>query len=264
MRQWHAGEELHFFGHACYSADGRTLFVTENDIGDDQGLVTVRDAGNFKLLAEYRSHGIGPHELLLLDDGVTLAVANGGILTRPETGRVKLNRGRIESSLVYLDSRDGRLLGHYPVPSTQLSLRHLALASNGRIAAALQFEGDRTQPGVPLMMFHRGESALRFADAPQAAWNRMGHYAASVAYNPANARFALSCPLGNALACWTAAGEYAGHIDLPKVSGIAFDKDQNFASNESGELYRLDLINLRAHLHRRFAGLQWDNHLYLA
>ena len=159
---------------------------------------------------------------------------------------------------------DGRLVGHYPVQSTHLSLRHLALAPNGRIAGALQFEGNRNQPGVPLMMFHHGEEALRFADAPQAAWNRMRHYAASVAYDPASARFALTCPLGSTVACWNVAGEYVGHIDLPKVSGIAFDANQGFASTELGELHRLDLIRLRADLHRKFVGLQWDNHLYLA
>jgi hypothetical protein len=264
VQQWQAAEDRHFFGHACYSKDGRTLFVTENNIETGEGLVSVRDADDFHLLAEYRSHGIGPHELILLADGTTLAVANGGIRTTPETGRVKLNRGRIESSLAYLDSRNGRLLQAYPVPSTQLSLRHLALAPNGRIAAALQFEGDRNHPGTPLMMFHRGESTLQFAVAPQAVWNRMRHYAASVAYDPASARFALTCPLGDTLGCWTSEGDFAGSITLPKVSGVAFAEDGGFATNESGDVYRLDLARLTATLQANLPGVQWDNHLYLA
>jgi hypothetical protein len=264
LQQWQAAEDRHFFGHAVYSRDGRTVFVTENDIETGQGLVSVRDADDFRTIAEYRTHGVGPHELLLLHDGVTLAVANGGILTLPETGRVKLNRGRIESSLVYLDSRDGKLRGKYAVPSSQLSLRHLALAPNGRIAAALQFEGDRRDTGVPLLVFHRGEDALQFAPASQANWDRMRQYAASVAYDPASARFALSCPHGDTLACWTATGEYADQIEIPKVSGVAFRDGQGFASNELGEIYRLDLAKLEAKLYAKLAGLQWDNHLYCA
>lgn len=264
LQQWRAAEDRHFFGHACYSADGRHLYVTENDIDTGQGLVTVRDASTFQMLAEYRTHGIGPHELLLMPDGVTLAVANGGIQTLPETGRVKLNRGRIESSLVYLDSRDGKLLGKYPVPSTHLSLRHLAVTPAGSVAAALQFEGDKTQPGVPLMMFHRREAALQFADAPQTAWDRMRHYAASVAYDVASDRFALSCPMGSVIACWSAAGDYAGLIDVPNASGLAFGDRHGFASNELGDVYRLDLARLNATLHTQFPGVQWDNHLYLA
>ena len=264
LRQWEAEEDRHFFGHACYSADGRTLFVTENDIEAGQGLVTVRDADDFRVLAEYRTHGIGPHELLLTPDGTTLVVANGGIQTLPETGRVKLNRGRIETSLVYLDSRDGRLLGRYPLPTTQTSLRHLAVTPDGRLAAALQFEGDRNQPGTPMLVFHRGEDALQFADAPQTAWERMQHYAASIAYDPSSHRFALTCPHGGAIACWEASGEYVGLLDAPKVSGIAFGAGQGYASNEWGEVYRLELSAMRISLHAKLPGVQWDNHLYLA
>lgn len=264
LQQWQSEENRHFFGHACYSTDGRTLFVTENDIDAGQGLVTVRDADNFRVLAEYRTHGIGPHELLLMPDGFTLAVANGGIQTLPETGRVKLNRGRIDTSLVYLDSRDGKLIGKYPVPSTQQSLRHLAVTPGGRLAAALQFEGDKGQPGVPLLMFHHGESSIQFAKAPQSMWDRMRHYAASVAYAPSSDRFVLTCPLGNMIACWTTAGEYMGQIDIPKVSGIALINGEGFASNELGEVYRLDLSKLQAELHISIPGLQWDNHLYLS
>lgn len=264
LRQWQAEENRHFFGHACYSADGHTLFLTENDIEAGQGVVTVRDADDFRVLAEYRTHGIGPHELLLMPDGHTLAVANGGIQTLPETGRVKLNRNRIESSLVYLDSRSGHLLGHYPLPTAQSSLRHLAVAPDGMLAAALQFEGDRNQPGTPLMVFHRGETALRYANAPQPAWDRMHHYAASVAYDPASGRFALTCPLGDVIACWHANGDYAGLIDVPKVSGIALGAHEGFATNESGEVYRIDLSRMQARLHATFPGMRWDNHLYLA
>jgi hypothetical protein len=264
LQQWHSDEDRHFYGHACYSADGGTLFLTENDVATGEGLVTVRDAVDLKVLAEYATHGIGPHELMMLADGKTLVVANGGILTLPETGRVKLNRGRIASSLVYLDSETGRLLGKYMVPSKDLSLRHLAVCGEGRVAAALQFEGDRRQPGGPLLMFHHGEDALQFAAAPPDVWDRMRHYAASVAYDPSSAQFALSCPLGNTLGCWTSAGAYAGSISIPKVSGIAFGAGQGFASNEAGQIFALNLATLSARLVSESPRFQWDNHLYLA
>jgi hypothetical protein len=50
---------------------------------------------------------------------------------------------------------------------------------------------------------------------------------------------------------------------LPKVSGIAFGRGQGFASNELGEVYRLELPRLDATLHAKLPGIQWDNHLYL-
>lgn len=264
LRQWSVDEDRRVLGHAVYGAKGDVVFVTEDNIDSGSGIVSVRDAGTMRVLQEFDTHGIGPHELLLMPDGVTLAVANGGIRTLPETGRVKLNRGRIETSLVYLDVRSGRLLGKYVVPSTQQSLRHLALGKNGRLAAALQFEGDKTQPNVPLMMFHGGEAELQFAAAPEGVWDSMKQYAASIAYDAVSDRFALTCPFGDTLGVWSGAGEHVGCIDVPKVSGIAFHRGHGFASNELGELYQLDIAKLTADRLYQSPGLQWDNHLYLA
>ncbi|WP_158597924.1 DUF1513 domain-containing protein [Noviherbaspirillum saxi] len=264
IQQWSAAEDRHFLGHAVFSRDGDTIFMTENNADSGRGIVSVRDATSFRVLAEYDTHGIGPHELMMMPDGVTLAVANGGIRTLPETGRVKLNRGRIETSLVYLDSRTGQLRGKYVVPSTQQSLRHLAVTPDGRVAAALQFEGDKKTPDVPLMMFHHGESTLKFATAPDTVWNRMRHYAASVAYDPLSDCFALTCPLGDTMGIWSSAGEYLGSIAVPKVSGVAFHDGRGFASNELGEVYQIDLLRLTATRLAHFPGMQWDNHLYLA
>src|SRR5690606_6230349 len=179
---WHADEARHFYGHACFSRDGKTVFTTENDIDTGDGVVSVRDARDFSVLDEYPTHGIGPHELLLMPDGVTLVVANGGVLTFPETGRVKLNRGRIVSSLAYIDSRDGKLIDKFVVPIPQMSLRHLAVTPDGQVGGAMQYEGNRKE-GQPLMIFHHGETALQLASASQAAWERMANYAASIAYD---------------------------------------------------------------------------------
>lgn len=263
LHQWQANEDRHFFGHAIYSADGRHVFVNENNIDTGRGLVSVRDADTFKTLEEYSSHGIGPHELLLMPDGVTLVVANGGIQTFPETGRVKINRGRIETGLAYIDSRDGKLRGKYVLPTTRMSLRHLAIGAGGKVGAALQSEGSRDETNVPLLVFHGGEDALQVADAPAAEWNRMQRYAASIGYDPVSRRFAISCPNGDSLACWNADGSYAGIIAVPKVSGIAFGAGEGFVSNELGQIHQVDLSAMTARLHHSVAGLQWDNHLYI-
>lgn len=75
------------FGHGVFTPDGKTLFTTENDFENKQGVIGVRNASdNYKKIAEFPSGGIGPHELHLLADGKTLVVANGGILTHPDTG----------------------------------------------------------------------------------------------------------------------------------------------------------------------------------
>src|SRR5690606_16598003 len=80
----------HFYGHGVFSSDGRRLFATENDFDAGLGVVGVYDSttqGDFRRIGEFSTGGVGPHEVVLLRDGRTLCVANGGILTHPDYGK---------------------------------------------------------------------------------------------------------------------------------------------------------------------------------
>ena len=123
----HAGR--HFYGHGVFSQDGRWFYTTENDFTSGQGVIGVWDAQrDYQLVDTFLSYGIGPHELIMLSDGQTLAVANGGIQTHPDTGRAKLSLEQMRPSLTYLDSRRGTLLEqqHLPPLWHKNSIRHLA------------------------------------------------------------------------------------------------------------------------------------------
>ena len=62
----------HFFGHGVFSPDGALLYATENDFDNAAGMVGIYDArSGFARIGEFPTHGVGPHELLLLDDGRT-------------------------------------------------------------------------------------------------------------------------------------------------------------------------------------------------
>ena len=127
------------------------------------GLYDVAD--NYRRLGEYPSHGIGPHELILMPDGQTLAIANGGIRTHPDHGRAKLNLGSMKPSLVFADIAAGQHLDQADLPESQLSIRHLTMLRGGRIAIALQFEGAKTAD-VPLVAIHDG-AGIKTLSAPQ-------------------------------------------------------------------------------------------------
>ncbi|WP_046237960.1 DUF1513 domain-containing protein, partial [Delftia tsuruhatensis] len=105
--QWQWIEPDRFFnGHVVESADGRHLYTTETDLEDAQGLIGVRDAITLEKIAEWRTGGMDPHQLLLDADG-TLMVANGGIPTQSETGRRKLQLDHMDSSIARLLPAEG-------------------------------------------------------------------------------------------------------------------------------------------------------------
>lgn len=111
-------------GHAVYAADRSVLYTTETDLRTGRGWITARDPANLKKIGEWETHGEDPHQAEVDHDG-TLLVANGGVPRRPEDDR-KLSLDNMDSSLVRLDGRDGRLLGQWRLDDSRLSLRHMA------------------------------------------------------------------------------------------------------------------------------------------
>ena len=138
-----AEQGRHLSGHVAPGADGDWLYTTETDPRTDEGWVSVRRGDTLAKVAEWRSAGIEPHQLLRDATG-QLLVANGGILRAP--GDRKRDLYRMSSSLVRLDPLRGELLGQWRVEDPRLSLRHLAWSTddNGvvRLGVAMQAEHD--------------------------------------------------------------------------------------------------------------------------
>jgi len=207
-----------FNGHVIASADGRHLYTTETDLETAQGLVGVRDAASLEKIDEWPTHGMDPHELLPDGDG-SLLVANGGIPTLPETGRVKVELHRMDASLVRLAAGDGRLLGQWRLADRRLSLRHIAWGE----------AGGRRVLGIALQAEHEDAAARRAApllarfDGRQLTAHGAGHllngYGGDIAF--AAGRFAVSCPRADGVALWQADGRWDGFAPLPEACALA-------------------------------------------
>lgn len=187
-------------GHVAASADGNLLYTTETDLDSGAALVGVRDAATLEKLDEWPTHGIDAHALLR--DGETLIVANGGVPTQPETGRVKRNLHRMDSSLVRLDLNGGKLRGQWRLQDKRLSLRHLA-RNGSLIGIALQAEHDEPElrAAAPLLALFDGQR-LRLAD-PDGIPRLAGYGGDIAAYEDG---FALGAPRADCIAIWGAQG----------------------------------------------------------
>ena len=111
-----------------HSLDGCRLFTTENDFENAKGAIGVWNTDNrYERIGEWDSHGIGPHDISLMPDGMTLVIANGGIQTHPDSGRAKLNIPDMKPSLVFLNVRNGSVISKIALPSElhKNSIRHL-------------------------------------------------------------------------------------------------------------------------------------------
>jgi hypothetical protein len=205
LRRIDATGGRHFYGHGAFSPDGRYLFTSGNDYETGRGVLGIRDATDgYRQIGELASFGVGPHELLLMPDGATLVVANGGIHTHPERDRDKLNLDTMAPSLAYLDLADGKLCADYRLAETrrQLSIRHIAVLGSGAVAIAMQYEGDMRDQ-VPLVGIHDGDR-IRLLEAPAGIQASMRQYGGSVAVDCGGDLVAVSAPRGNLVTFWDA------------------------------------------------------------
>ncbi|MEM1111023.1 MAG: DUF1513 domain-containing protein [Pseudomonadota bacterium] len=268
VRDFECGQSRHLFGHGCFSNDGSVLFTSEADIKAGVGKIVVRDASDYRVLDEWSSYGIGPHELALLPDGNTLVVANGGILTRPDSGRQRLNILTMRSSLAYLDSSSGKRIDQFEMAEPKASIRHLDVASDGSVAFAIQLQRDaagHNRP-VPLAGVQRPGEGLTLFDAPESLLHALRDYIGSVAVCHESRIAAFASPRGSLAAFWDLdTDELLGYHRLRDVCGLAFSPQRKafVLSNSFGEMRELDATTLDERRSRRtqHASLRWDNHL---
>jgi hypothetical protein len=236
-----------FTGHLARSADGRHVFSGETDLESGAGLIGVRDARSLEKLDEWASHGVDVHELLPRGDA--LWVANGGIQTQPETGRLKLHLPAMDSSLVRLDAKSGALRGQWRVPDPRLSLRHLAWRADGRLGIAIQAEHEdaAAKAAAPILAVFDGR-ALKLAEGQPQLAGYGGDIAASAA------GFAIGCPRSGGVARFDAEGRWQGLTLLPEACALAEGADGLWAG---GRGRALQLPEGQA---KGLPGLELDNH----
>ncbi len=265
FRDLAAAPGRHFFGHAVYSVDGNLIYTTENDYDNGRGLVVVRDiSDNYRIVAEWESGGIGPHELRLMPDGHTLVIANGGILTHPDQPREKLNLDTMKPNLAYLDTRSGKLLSTYELPDHQLSIRHIDVADSGRVWIGCQYEGMSLDP-MPLVYYHDlSQEGLTAAQASMDTWRALKHYTGSVVVDHQQEIVGISSPRGDRVTFWDSrSGKHLQDVLLRDVCGLIPSPDgkQFVATTGKGKIAIIDARTLTVTSESQTPKLHWDNHL---
>lgn len=213
-----------FAGHGLFSTDGTRLFATENDFDGERGVLGIYDATDgYRRLGEMPTHGIGPHEALLLADGRTIAVANGGILTHPDFPRQKLNLATMEPSLALIDSETGDLVAidRLPAEFHQLSIRHMVEAPDGALWFGAQYEGPK-RDRVPLVGTFARDRGLELLEADPRSTARMNQYVGSVGISGDGETVIATGPRGGVYMEWrTNSRALRGLHDFVDVAGAA-------------------------------------------
>ena len=242
-----------FNGHGVFSADGALLMTSEVVAEGSAGRIGLWDTAGFVRIAEWDSHGIGPHDLKILGDG-TLVVANGGIQTDP-ADRSKLNLATMRPNLTLL-AGDGALLDRVELDTGlhQNSIRHLARVGGG-VAFAMQWEGD-TAEAVPQLGLWTPGSPPNLCPPPDARAFDLQGYAGSIAAT--HDLIALTSARAGAMMIFDTDGQFKAGFQRADLAGVAASADGFVVSDGGGAVWACGLGGLTL-LDRQATA--WDNHL---
>jgi hypothetical protein len=241
----------HFYGHGVYSADGQWLYVTQGVKLSCEGIIAKFDvAKGYKKVAEFSGFGIGPHEIILMNDGV-LAVGVGGIQT---DGRIEQNLDVMAPSLSYL-SAQGDLLEQARLGDHHLSIRHLAHDGSNTVLCGQQYRGDPEEYPALIALHQRG-MAMRSLHAEPEQWARFNHYIASIAAS--DEWILATSPPGNCYGIWSKKTlELVEISSLSDASGVVLNPNGFYVSSGAGKVVShhypaQSIINI--------SNVRWDNH----
>ena len=189
-------EDRHLNGHGAVHGDW--LYTTETDVFGGTGALAVRNRHTFELLDVWPTLGKDPHEMLVLPKGGLgidepfLLVANGGIPTHADMGRTPLNQLPMDSSLVALHPRTGKVFNQWTLSDTRLSLRHMAVHASGVVGIAMQAHHSTAalRDAVPVLAL-LDENGLRTVNESAGVKG----YAGDIAATPRG--FVISCTKNN-------------------------------------------------------------------
>lgn len=257
-----AGDGRHFYGHGAFSADAKLLYATENVMATGEGCIGIYDAtGGYRRVGELPSGGIGPHDLVLLPGTNTLVIANGGLRTHPDTGREVLNPEEMKPNLALLDVQSGRIAAVYELGSglRSLSIRHLAVRSDGCIGFGCQYQGSKDD-APPLLGLLRPEAAPEMLEIEEDALYRLRNYVGSVTFDDEGDYMLATSPQGGYALVWDMArGAVVKSIIMTDVCGAASSGAGEFLLT-SGNSGLSELTVEGTSRVSSASGWIWDNH----
>lgn len=269
IQQFHCAKHHHLTGHGCFSHDGSMLITSESNYETGQGHIVIRDTKHYQIQKTYPSFGIGPHEIKLLHNENILVIANGGILTHPDSGRKKLNLDSMKPNLTYFDLAKGKRVSTVEYHESKASIRHIDISQDNTVAIGLQmqrFKGyhDKT---IALCATHKlGANQINPLDTTKDIYQHLNDYVGSVCVSPKHDIAGFTSPRGNLVLFWhLSKQQLINAFRFQDVCGIALDIDKTHfvLSNSSGHIRYIRTTDLteNTQLRQSFTGYQFDNHL---
>lgn len=222
-----------FYGHAAYAPDGSALYVVESELATKRGILTVRDADDFRVLDEVPTFGQSPHDCVLTDARTLVVTNGGGPIDSIEPGCVTV-----------VDVAARKLVERLDVNDERINAGHLAVRDTGTFAVS-----SAPRDGLPPttssggVSFRYAGGALSRAQPTDEVTARMLGESLSVAVDPRTDVAVVTNPWGDVLTRWDAKeGRLLEARAMEFVRGVALALDGRHMVLAHGKMPTLSLF----------------------
>ena len=249
-------EGHHFYGHGTFSRDADALFAVETELATREGVISVRDPASFAVIATFPSYGKAPHDCVLIEDGRTLAITNGGGPAGTDA----------PGCVTFVDVASRKLLEKHEA-DPRINAGHVAVMEDRAFILASAMRDGLPEAALGGVSLRAKGGALHRVSEPEAVTRRMIGEALSVCVHERTRTAVVTHPYGGLITFWNLdTGALFGALDLPSPRGVTLTLDERHFAVSFGPQASLMLIETsplrpvpdRDPATRRFAG----SHLY--
>lgn len=236
-----------FYGHGAFSPDAKLFYCTEAETGNYsyRGVLAVRDGASFELRSEnFPTHGVAPHDCILVDNGETLVITNGGgPIDKPDE----------PASVAYVDVKSGNARRVLKFRDDKINAGHIAITGKGELVCVSaprdgieqKIKGESNPGWVGAITFYDpATDKLTTADDPIRA--KMKGETLSVAIHEPSMIVAATNPAGDLLTFWDfRTGKLVHSIEgeLKWPRGVSLTLDGNYFAVTYDQQTHLALID---------------------
>jgi hypothetical protein len=199
-----------FFGHGAHAGD--YFYATQMDDKHGKGLVSVMDAASHKVVHEFETHGVFPHDCQLTDSH-TLQVMN----SRSTNSRDAVSGNR--SSLVWLDTVSGECCKQIFIETPEFGYAHFARSVDGYTALAGSYDSPKAD-SRPLLSVIRPDDSI---SSLIISGTTLRGEVLSLYLNETDHLMAATLPVSSQVQIWNyRSGELIHQIKIPEPRGLSY------------------------------------------
>lgn len=206
-----------FYGHGVFLRDRSAVLAVETALSSHEGVLSIRDPDTLMPKGRFPTYGNNPHDCILIDDGATLVVTNGGGLLG----------SKADPSLCFIDVASQKLKERVKFSDPKINAGHVAVSSTGDWAVCSAprdgLEEKTSRGGVTL---RRGKRKPERMKKPDATCARMLGESLSVSIHEPTGICGVTNPWGGVVTFWSLERQkLVRALDLEFARGITVTRD---------------------------------------